>query len=46
MVAQPPGDESSGSGLRGPLVGLATATVYFVAAKKIASIRARGCHNQ
>jgi drug/metabolite transporter (DMT)-like permease len=25
MVAQPPGDESSGSGLRGPLVGLATA---------------------
>ena len=33
MVAQPPGDESSGSGLRGPLVGLATATVYFVAAK-------------
>ena len=33
MVAQSPGDASSGSGLRGPLVGLATAAVYFVAAK-------------
>ena len=33
MVAQPPGDESSGSGLRGPLVGLATAAVYFAAAE-------------
>src|SRR5262245_53705915 len=42
MVAQSPGDESSGSGLRGPLVGLATATVYFVAAKGGLSLALEG----
>ncbi len=42
MVAQPLGDERPRSGLAGPLVGLAIAAVYFVAARGGLSLALEG----